>query len=102
LVFLIQIMFLGKLKGDKTAGKVKMIKDPEFAKIVDRVVREVQIEGGCRKPTTKDLFAVQLLYLPYNLYLWVVKYHRRYISSQVRGSLLIAFWPFFTYITQYC
>lgn len=99
-----------KLKGDKSAGKVKMIKDPEFAKIVDQMVREVQIEGGCRKPTTKDLFAVQLLYLPYYLYLWAVKYHRRYISTQplpredqeemARNAVGGAVWEDFTEVEQ--
>ena len=61
-----------------------MQKDPLFAKFVDKVVREVQIEGGSRKPTWQDLFAVQLVYLPYYLYLWAAKFHRRHISSKVR------------------
>lgn len=73
----------GKANGDKNAGKVKMQKDPIFATFVDAVVRKVQIEGISRKPTWQDLFAVQLLLLPYTLYLWAVKYHRRYISSKV-------------------
>lgn len=76
----------GKASGDKSAGKTKMQKDPLFAKFVDKVVREVQIEGGSRKPTWQDLFAVQLAYLPYYVYLWAEKYHRRYISSKVRSN----------------
>lgn len=70
-----------KSKGDKTAGKTKMLKDPIFEKIVDEVVREVKVEGGFRKPEFHDLFAVQLVYFPYNFYQWAVKYHRRFISK---------------------
>jgi hypothetical protein len=61
-----------------------MLKDPHFEKIVDKVVGEVQIEGGYRKPEWKDLFAYQLLIFPYTFTLWAMKYYRRYHSNQVR------------------
>jgi DnaJ family protein C protein 25 len=70
-----------KAAGDKTAGKLKMNKDPAFEKIVDEVVAEVKIEGGYKKPEWKDLFILKLFKSPYTLYVWAQTYHRRYIST---------------------
>jgi hypothetical protein len=47
------------------------------------LVAEVKIEGGYRKPTWKDLVIVQAVQLPYTLFLYAKKYHRRYISKEV-------------------
>eukprot|EP01040_Poterioochromonas_malhamensis_P004843 gene4843-5198_t len=71
-----------KAQGDKSAGKLKMAKDPLFEKCVDQVVGEVKIEGGYRKPEWKDLFAYRLVISPYLISMWVIQYHRRYISKQ--------------------
>ncbi|KAJ1430983.1 hypothetical protein B484DRAFT_448583 [Ochromonadaceae sp. CCMP2298] len=71
-----------KASGDKSAGKVKMMKDPLFLEIVKEVVAEVQIDGGLRKPHWRELLVVQLFTLPHTLFLWAVTYHRRYISKQ--------------------
>lgn len=71
-----------KASGDKNAGKLKMAKDPLFEKIVDKVVAEVKIEGGYRKPTWEDIFAVRLFKSPYSLFLYAQKYHRRYVSKE--------------------
>ncbi len=48
---------------------------------VVQLVSEVKIEGGYRKPTWQDLFAVRLVLSPYHFVLWCMKYYRRYISS---------------------
>lgn len=50
--------------------------------MVNQAVREVKVEGGDKKPEVTDLFAVQLVLLPYTLFKWLKKMHRRYISSK--------------------
>lgn len=82
LIFVVYTISSVKESGDKNAGKLKMLKDPLFEKIVDKVVGEVKIEGGYRKPTWEDLFAVRLVKLPYSFFLYAQKYHRRYISKK--------------------
>eukprot|EP01038_Epipyxis_sp_PR26KG_P008294 gene8294-11224_t len=71
-----------KIKGDKTAGKVKMLKDPIFFKFIDQVLAEVSFDGAYRKPVWKDLLIVQVALLPYTIYLWSCTYYRRHISKQ--------------------
>ena len=46
----------------------------------------MKIEGGYRKPVWKDLVIVQFVMLPYSLFQYGLKYHRRYISKQVHTS----------------
>eukprot|EP00598_Pedospumella_elongata_P000336 CAMPEP_0184972874 /NCGR_PEP_ID=MMETSP1098-20130426/4811_1 /TAXON_ID=89044 /ORGANISM="Spumella elongata, Strain CCAP 955/1" /LENGTH=341 /DNA_ID=CAMNT_0027495261 /DNA_START=44 /DNA_END=1069 /DNA_ORIENTATION=- len=70
-----------KASGDKQAGKTKMLKDPIFATIVDKIVSEVKIEGGYAKPTWRDLVIVKTAMLPYSALQYAKVYHRRYISS---------------------
>ena len=70
-----------KEKGDKNAGKVKMIKDPLFDEIIDTLVMEVKIEGAAKKPELIDLFAIHVLKTPYYLYLLLSKYHKRYYTD---------------------
>ena len=60
-----------------------MIKDPEFAKCVESVALDVKIEGGYRKPELMDLFAVQVVMLPFSMYKWGKKYYRRHYSKIV-------------------
>eukprot|EP00428_Durinskia_dybowskii_P063030 CAMPEP_0170384016 /NCGR_PEP_ID=MMETSP0117_2-20130122/15778_1 /TAXON_ID=400756 /ORGANISM="Durinskia baltica, Strain CSIRO CS-38" /LENGTH=349 /DNA_ID=CAMNT_0010639747 /DNA_START=34 /DNA_END=1083 /DNA_ORIENTATION=+ len=71
-----------KASGDKSAGKIKMLKDPFFQTVVDKIVMEVKIEGGYRKPEWKDLVIVQTAMLPYTLFQYARTYHRRYVSTQ--------------------
>ncbi len=47
------------------------------------MVAEVKIEGGYRKPEWRDLVIVQTALLPYSLFMYAKKYHRRYISKEV-------------------
>lgn len=65
-----------------TINKSKMLKDPQFAKIVLELAYEIKIEGGFKKPETMDLFAVQILFLPYTIFKWLKKYYRRNISTK--------------------
>jgi hypothetical protein len=46
-----------------------------------QVIAEVNIEGSHRKPTFNDLLVVQLVFLPYSLFLMAKKYHRRNLSG---------------------
>mmetsp|Transcript_3458 Transcript_3458/g.3577 ORF Transcript_3458/g.3577 Transcript_3458/m.3577 type:complete len:345 (-) Transcript_3458:277-1311(-) len=71
-----------KSAGDKSAGKVKMQKDPLFFVIVDEVVGAVKIEGPSRKPTKDDVLIVQIVMAPYWMYIWACKYYRLHYSGQ--------------------
>lgn len=51
------------------------------------MVAEVKIEGGYRKPEWRDLVIVQTALLPYTLFLYAKKYHRRYISKEVNTHI---------------
>jgi curved DNA-binding protein CbpA len=65
-------------KFDKNNLKTgKMQKDPEFMSIIQKLVGEVQIEGGHRKPTITDVFAVKLVMAPYWLYLYLMCTYKR-------------------------
>ena len=65
-----------KSNKEKCPSGSKMLKDPMFKVIVDEVVAEVKIEGGYKKPTFKDIFAVQLIMFPYKVYNWGRKKYR--------------------------
>ena len=53
-----------------------------------QLVGEVQVEGGYRKPTWRDIFAVQLVLLPYHLCVWAKKkYRHHYQGDQVSTFL---------------
>lgn len=68
--------------GDKLAGRGgKREEDPIFIKMVEKLVSEVKIEGGYRKPEWSDLFAVRLVLSPYHFIIWCMKYYRRNIST---------------------
>ena len=90
----------------RAKGKVKMTNDPLFEKIVDevkdntflfviiliswkQVVADVKVEGGYRKPEWKDLFAVQFFLCPYYFVIYLLKYHRRYISKNVSSMSIV-------------
>jgi len=46
-----------------------------------QLVDDYKIEGDYAKPDLQDLFLLRVLKSPYLLYLFAVKYHRRYIST---------------------
>jgi len=73
-----------KESGDKTAGKLKMNKDPLFKAIVDEVVGDVKIEGGHHKPTVHDVLIVQICLLPY----WALKWAVRFYGSRFDSRFL--------------
>ncbi len=69
---------------EKYLSNLKMLKDPLFLTIVDDVVAEVEIEGGYKKPTFKDVFLIKLLVLPYSIFLWIKKKYRiAYAESEL-------------------
>jgi hypothetical protein len=69
------------VNGDKTAGKVKMAKDPIFEGYVNTICNGIVIEGDYRKPNWKESFAVQVIFSPQTIALYLLKYHKRYIST---------------------
>lgn len=71
-----------KSSGDKSAGKIKMQKDPIFLQVVEEIVAGVKIEGGYKKPEWRDLIIVRVVMLPYATVQWAQTYHRRYLSKQ--------------------
>ena len=79
-------MFAVKKEGNKSAGKQKMLDDPLFADIVDKMISELKIEGGFKKPQWRDVFAVRLVMFPYTFTVWANTHYRRYYSNQVRRS----------------
>lgn len=42
-----------------------------------KIVSEVQIEGGYKKPTWKDIFIIRLAFFPYDIFIWSKKFYRR-------------------------
>ena len=52
----------------------------------------MQVEGGYKKPSIRDVLLVQVLFLPYNIYMWSKKWYRRmYVPiEKVTQSPLIA------------
>jgi hypothetical protein len=52
-----------------------------FLPLHKQLIAEVKIEGDYAKPLLKDLFVLQVALSPYFFCLWLVKYHRRYISK---------------------
>lgn len=54
----------------------KMLKEPSYIQAVDEILNDLEVDGGSRKPTWKDFFAVRLLLMPYNTYLWFTVYYR--------------------------
>jgi len=61
--------------------KIKRHEDPLFLECVNKVVREVKIEGGCKKPEFRDLFIVRFFISPYTLSVWAMKYYKKYYST---------------------
>lgn len=70
-------------KGNKGKDKhlSKMRFDPLFEVAVDEVIAEINIGGSHRKPMIQDIFVVQLIMLPYTLFLSAKKYYRRHFSG---------------------
>lgn len=71
----------GKSPKQGHQGKLKRHEDPLFKECVDKVVREVKIEGGCKKPELMDLFIIRFFLFPYTFFVWAKKYHRMYYSD---------------------
>jgi hypothetical protein len=70
------------------SGKKRKIsfraKDPEFLKIVYRLVDEVQIEGGHRKPVWEDALIVRIVLLPKYIHQWAtLQYKLKYKQEQL-------------------
>lgn len=56
-----------------------------------QIVGAVEVEGGYRKPTIKDVFVVKLVMLPFDIVQWgrrLYRYH--YQSDQVCISLVLS------------
>ena len=70
-----------KDKGKDKDKFSKMRTDPVFEKCVDEVISEVSVGGSAKKPTVHDIFAVQLVMLPYTGFLAAKKYYRRHFSG---------------------
>lgn len=50
-----------------------------------QMVNEVQIDGGFKKPTYRDVFAIRLFIIPYDLCIWAKKTYRlRFSKDNVR------------------
>lgn len=81
----------GSKGADKCPTGSKMLKDPLYSAIVDEVVAEVKIEGGYKKPAYEDVLVLQLLLLPYHLYVWGVKKFRvTYRESELSSEECLA------------
>ena len=71
-----------KDKDNKLIRGIKMLNHPLYIKAVDEILDTVEIEGGYRKPTYKDLLIVKLIFSPYNYYIYYERYYRIEILKQ--------------------
>jgi hypothetical protein len=58
-------------KEKKIRKKLKDEEDPDFIRAVNEIVDAMEIKGPYRKPVIDDVFAYQLVKLPYTLSKWL-------------------------------
>lgn len=75
------LMPKGHLNVESQKVKAAMLADKKYIEIVDTIIADIEDWGEYRMPVWQDLFIVKCCILPYSIYEYGKKYHRRYIST---------------------